>query len=450
MRAPWLATSLLLASALLALALATPGEAHAEAYVSPDWPLTPDGLEVGDSFRLLFVTQEPTSLERLRSLDSLDYFVMDAANAGHSAIWPYSGEFKVLASCGTTDARDHTSTTFTDDDPGVPIYWLTDPRAREDLFGDGSQPGSSGGYNKVADDYRDFYDGSWDSAEVQNQHGHPMLRATLWEPTTVWTGSNRDGTASYATVCQTPAIVGSPDVSGKELEYFVKDRRTYHHVYGLSDVLMVSNLPGAPRAPIVSSVTNDSATIDWYPPASSGATPIFDYNVEIRTVGGSWTGSTPSHWGTDTTLALTGLSPDTEYEVRVLAKNHGADPSGSEVEYGPASPATAFRTHTVTPSAPSILTVFPGGTTATVSWDAPVWKGSPPLHDYDVQFRTAPDGSWLNVKVSGTGGITFTLENLTPDTRYEVRVHANNSSGPGPWSPVADFYTYVIISLEPT
>ena len=51
------------------------------------------------------------------------------------------------------DARDNTGTTYTSTDKGVPIYWL-----------DG---------NKVADDYQDFYDGSWDDeTNDKNESGN--------------------------------------------------------------------------------------------------------------------------------------------------------------------------------------------------------------------------------------------------------------------------------------
>ena len=50
------------------------------------------------------------------------------------------------------DARDNTATTFTSSDKGVPIYWLNG--------------------NKVADEYEDFYDGSWDDeANDKNESG---------------------------------------------------------------------------------------------------------------------------------------------------------------------------------------------------------------------------------------------------------------------------------------
>ena len=54
------------------------------------------------------------------------------------AIRPYSSQFRVVGSTAAVDARDNTNTTGT----GVPIYWL------------------NGG--KVADNYADFYDGSWE------------------------------------------------------------------------------------------------------------------------------------------------------------------------------------------------------------------------------------------------------------------------------------------------
>ena len=68
--------------------------------------------------------------------------------AGHADIQHYSSDFRVVGSTAAVDARDNTVTTYTADDKGVAIYWL--------------------GGNKVADDYEDFYDGSW-SNEAQRQ-----------------------------------------------------------------------------------------------------------------------------------------------------------------------------------------------------------------------------------------------------------------------------------------
>ena len=80
-------------------------------------------------------------------------FVQGRAGAGHSAIRPFSSKFKAVGSTSTTDARDNTSSTYTASNKGPPIYWLRG--------------------NKVADNYEDFYDGSWDEQQnVRNESGN--------------------------------------------------------------------------------------------------------------------------------------------------------------------------------------------------------------------------------------------------------------------------------------
>ena len=128
--------------ALGGLAAERPASAQTVATVVPgDWPLTPSGLSSGDKFRLLFATSA-TRNANPSSINTYNNFVQARANAGHSAIRAYKDGFRVVGCTADDDARDNTSTTFTTMDKGVPIYWL-----------DG---------NKVADDYEDFYDESWD------------------------------------------------------------------------------------------------------------------------------------------------------------------------------------------------------------------------------------------------------------------------------------------------
>ena len=109
-------------------------------HVPSNWALVPDGLGPGDSFRLLFAT---STTGNATSTDIADYntFVQTAAAAGHVAIQPYSLLFTAVGSTADTDARDNTGTTFTEDELGLPIYWLNGA--------------------KVADQYKDFYDGTW-------------------------------------------------------------------------------------------------------------------------------------------------------------------------------------------------------------------------------------------------------------------------------------------------
>ena len=97
----------------------------------------------GDRFRLIFVTYQghpATSTD----IENYNTYVQSQANASNAlaGIKTHSSSFRVLGSTEAVDARDNTGTTHTDDQPGVPIYWLNG--------------------SKVADDYADLYDGTWD------------------------------------------------------------------------------------------------------------------------------------------------------------------------------------------------------------------------------------------------------------------------------------------------
>ena len=78
--------------------------------------------------------------------------------------------------------------------------------------------------------------------------------------------------------------------------------------------------PGKPLAPIVSAATPYSLMVEWMEPENTGPA-ITDYDVWYRE-GGSGDGFTDAqHQGTARTATLTGLMPDTVYEVQVRATN---------------------------------------------------------------------------------------------------------------------------------
>ena len=461
MRVLWLAAPLLV-SALLALALAPASEAHADGYVAPleeeglpaghldsqqqppptdqyvlpNWQFVPSGLGQGDKFRLLFVTNETTTLTKptfsYRFFD--DYVRAAISSGGSDAIKPYANAFSVLASCGNVGAQDHTSTTYTRDDPGVPIYWL--------------------GGAKAADDYPDFYDG-WDSNDPRNERGQSVGQRQ------VWTGSTTGGTVheslnSNMSVCTSHYGVafGIPARQSSELHYFVGSKLQARSMYGLSAAFVVSVEPSPPGMPEVVSTTHDSATVRWSAPVFHGGTPIFDYNMHVKRAGGSWTGATPDPNGTRTSHTITGLSPDTEYQVRVFAKNHGA--GGSDTGYSPVSPVTTFHTKALVPSAPGKPTVVSTtNDSATIRWSAPTTQGATPIFDYNMHVKRA-GGSWTGATPDPNGTRTsHTITGLSPDTEYQVRVFAKNhgaggsDTGYSPVSPVTTFHTKALVPSIP-
>ena len=170
------------------------------ATVDADWSLIPDGLGPGDEFRLIFAT---STTRNASSTNIADYntFVQNRAAAGHSAIQDHFGRFRVVGCTAAVDARDNTATTYTTSDPGVPIYWLNG--------------------NKVADDYEDFYDGSWnDEANPKNESGND--RTLSGSSNHVLTGCRHDGTEFFSGGIQGttsnafgtgPIIVGIPNSS---------------------------------------------------------------------------------------------------------------------------------------------------------------------------------------------------------------------------------------------
>ena len=142
--------------------------------VPADWPLTPADVEPGERFRLLFIT---TGKRDAESSDIADYntFVQNAAKSGHASIRRHSSGFRAVASTPDVDARDNSATTGT----GVKIFWLNG--------------------NKLADDYADFYDGSWDD-EVNRTNENGSSESDK----SVWTGSNNDGTELISSIANQP------------------------------------------------------------------------------------------------------------------------------------------------------------------------------------------------------------------------------------------------------
>ena len=164
-----------------------------------NWSLIPTGLNTGDQFRLIFLS---STKRDATATDIADYniFIQNRAAAGHTDIQAYSDEFTVVGCTSTFDARNNTATTYTSTNKGVPIYWL--------------------GGDKVADEYEDFYDGSWrneandkdesgsDGPDTSQEANYPFTGCTDSgiEATTIGLASQALGT--------TAVRVGQPDSSG--------------------------------------------------------------------------------------------------------------------------------------------------------------------------------------------------------------------------------------------
>ncbi len=205
--------------------------------VDEDWALIPkDGANNAlftneQSFRLLFVTSTGTAASN-NTVGHYNSFVQQRA-AANDHLAAFSSQFRALVQPWAV--ADHMRpNSRSQGRGGVPIYWVNGP--------------------KVADDYADFYDGSWDHNQTSPQ-GNPTDEngnALTSQLTKVWTGSRPDGTnhVSYQVGDANP-IVGKPHTLGRELGATTASGNTdssanSNRLYGLSPVITVVWGPGEP------------------------------------------------------------------------------------------------------------------------------------------------------------------------------------------------------------
>lgn len=197
----------------------------------------------------------------------------------------------------------------------------------------------------------------------------------------------------------------------------------------------------------VASVTQSGATISWTAPA--GAT---QYNVQYRIPGScAWTTFTGSPVSTNS-VALTGLSQATIYQVRVQSSDGTNNAIFSHIPdfAGTGNGYTTGGTFTTTASCPvpSSLSVNAlSSTSANFTWTAggtesawDVYYGSSPL--------TPPTAS--TIPTATTSVASYSASSLVPSTAYSVYVRANCGGGDlSIWTPVKTFTTpcSAIVSL---
>ena len=105
----------------------------------------------------------------------------------------------------------------------------------------------------------------------------------------------------------------------------------------LDDNTEKSDKPAKPELAAVAG-SSTSLAASWSKPGLNGGPDITGYDLEYRRTGGSWTNF--PHTGTTLTATVTGLTANTEYEVRVQAENGEGDSDWSD-------PSDAVNTNAV-------------------------------------------------------------------------------------------------------
>ena len=303
--------------------------------VPNDWALKPSGLGGGDLFRLIFYSSLGDNASDT-DIEVYNNFVRDTAGSGHAAIQAYGAAFNVVGCTATIDARDNTHTTYTNANKGVPIYWLNG--------------------NKVADDYEDFYDGSWDDeANDKTQFGFNGLD-TSSAANYPWTGCDDDGTkATNMALGDTSPRVGRPnstDTGNGPIGSVTTESSTSHRpMYGLSAVFTVmtdTEAPGAPTGLTATAEGPEDIDLSWTAPSSIGGAAITGYKIEFSINGGTtWSDLVADTGATDTTHShSSNLSAGNTRHYRVSAINSGGAGPASNVAFATTAAADVLVSNT--------------------------------------------------------------------------------------------------------
>ena len=377
--------------------------------VPSDWPLKPSGVSAGDSFRLLFLTSTRRNASAT-DIATYNTFVQTRAKAGHSAITDSCGnQYKVVGSTSAVDARDNTSTTGA----GQAIYWLNGA--------------------KLADNYSDFYDGSWDSYARKTEAGTNYAGSD----NRVWTGSTQSGTESTFSgnsraLGASLVRIGRPRPGSNPLNAGESVNNVGNFsLYALSPVFTVAAAPDT-TAPSVTSIERQTPSSSPTNADSVKWRVTFDEAVQNVDAG--------DFQFSGTALTITVVSPvtgseTTTYDVTVssgnlagldgtvtlsFASGHNIqDMAGNALASSPSVSGTNDNSYVVDNTAPGVTSITrQTPATSPTGADSLIWRVT---FDEAVQHVNTAD-----FQVSGT---TATITAVSPVTGSETTTYNVTATG---------------------
>uniref|UniRef100_A0A8C2WLD8 protein-tyrosine-phosphatase n=1 Tax=Cyclopterus lumpus TaxID=8103 RepID=A0A8C2WLD8_CYCLU len=188
--------------------------------------------------------------------------------------------------------------------------------------------------------------------------------------------------------------------------------------------ITVKALPKAPGNPVVTERTATSITLTW---DSGNPEPVSYYIIQHRAKGSEDPYKEIDGIAT-TRYSVGGLSPYSHYDFRVAAVN--------TIGQGPSSEMVEARTAEQAPSSPprQVRGRMLSTTTAIIHWDEPE-EPNGQVVGYRVYYTSdnmLPVNQWEKQMVRSANFIT--IQGLTPNKTYYIRVLAFTSVGDGPLS----------------
>ncbi|XP_054864055.1 neural cell adhesion molecule 2 isoform X3 [Amphiprion ocellaris] len=184
-------------------------------------------------------------------------------------------------------------------------------------------------------------------------------------------------------------------------------------------ILAQADVPSNPYSVRLSAVSQRLATVTFMKPDSHGGVPISYYLVQYKEVGSQEWRDVKSH-SVQTTVVLTGLEPNTTYEVRVAAVNGKGQGEFSHTE--------TFQTLPIREPSPPAVHGQRGMGKAYRLGLVKQDDGGMPIVEYIVKYKTDKEEQWMTKLVPGANDFAM-LQPLQWNTRYEVEITARNVKG---------------------
>ncbi|XP_041834953.1 neural cell adhesion molecule 2-like isoform X2 [Melanotaenia boesemani] len=184
-------------------------------------------------------------------------------------------------------------------------------------------------------------------------------------------------------------------------------------------ILAQADVPSNPYSVRLSAVSQRLATVTFMKPDSHGGVPISYYLVQYKELGSQDWRDVKSH-SVQTTVVLTGLEPNTTYEVRVAAVNGKGQGEFSHTE--------TFQTLPIREPSPPAVHGQRGMGKAYRLGLVKQDDGGMPIVEYIVKYKTDKEEQWMTKLVPGANDFAM-LQPLQWNTRYEVEITARNVKG---------------------
>ena len=184
-------------------------------------------------------------------------------------------------------------------------------------------------------------------------------------------------------------------------------------------------------APRVHDVHSDRCTVTYQPPVIEGGSPVIGYLVEYKTPNQPWTSI--NHLINGTSVRVSKLNPNTQYEFRVAAENFfGVS------KFSPAS--VPVTTHHDKPSQPGCPVIRSDGKSVDMEWTMSC-NDSESVTSFNfiilIRYHSDDtDGRMFVMTERKTGPVvqhSLSVE-LKQEIFYDFAVAAVNEAGVGPYS----------------